>query len=470
MVACFAGRFVVEEVSVRRWGSGQVLGLAPDAASARAGQGLARIAKWSAAGCDDRAVWGLCQGSGAKPYQTVVDLEGPAFRCSCPSRKFPCKHAIGLLLLWSAGALPSEAEPAWVAAWLADREARAAKGTADAVGEAGGASEEGAAKQPDPEAAAQRAARRADRVASGIAELESWLADQARHGLSGFEHRGYEELSRLAARMVDAQAPGIAGAVRRAAGVIGRGEGWPGALLEELALIHLIVQAHARLGELPAPLVETVRSRIGWTVETARVRDEGEYVDDEWLVLGQVVEPDDRLTVRRVWLRGRTTGRIGLILSFAAPGRQLDLLPGGPGDIIPARLSYYPGALPLRALLTPPAEPTEPRAEPTEPMPPTRPDGVSVEEALASFAEALGTDPWNERMPFVLAQVRPARVGDGWALVDEAGDGLPLLAGIDPWPLLAVSAGEALTVAGEWNRFGFRPITCWHHDRAVALA
>lgn len=464
LVACFAGRSVVEEVGVRRWSSGQVLGLAPDAASARAGQGLARIAKWGAAGCDDRAVWGLCQGSGARPYQAAVDLEGPAFRCSCPSRKFPCKHAIGLLLLWSAAALPTNAEPAWVAAWLADRESRAAKGPTDTTAAAGEASGQGPAKQPDPEAAAQRAARRADRVASGIAELESWLGDQVRHGLSGFEHRGYDELGRLAARMVDAQAPGLAGAVRRAAGVIGRGEGWPGALLEELALIHLVVQAHARLGELPAPLVETVRSRIGWTVETARVREEGEYVDDEWLVLGQVVEPDDRLTVRRVWLRGSTSGRIGLILSFAAPGRQLDLLPGGPGDLIPARLSYYPGALPLRALLAPPPEP------PPEPKPPTTPDGVTVEEALGLFAEALGVDPWNERMPFVLAQVRPARLGDGWALVDEVGNGLPLLAGVDPWPLLAVSAGEALTVAGEWNRFGFRPITCWQNDRAVALA
>ncbi|MFC0624661.1 SWIM zinc finger family protein [Kribbella deserti] len=440
---------------MQRWSSEQVLGLASDAASVRAGQGLARIAKWSSAGCDERAVWGLCQGSGAKPYQTSVDLDGPAFRCSCPSRKFPCKHALGLLLLWSAGVLPAEAEPAWVASWLADREARAGK--ADQTDDA---KTEKTAEPADPEAAAKRAAMRADRVASGVAELEAWLADQIRHGLSGFEHRGYDELGRLAARMVDAQAPGLAGAIRRAAGVIGRGEGWPGALLEELALIHLTVQAHARLGELPAPLAETVRARIGWTVETARVRNEGEKVDDEWLMLGQVVEPDDRLTVRRVWLRGGDTGRIGLILNFAAPGRQLDLLPGGPGDVVPGTLAYYPGALPMRALLTPTAEPKQG----------ARPTGTTVDEALASFAEALGTDPWNERLPFVLAEVRPARRGTGWALVDAAGDAVPLFAGVDPWPLLAVSAGEALTVAGEWNRAGFRPVTCWHQDRAVALA
>jgi uncharacterized Zn finger protein len=25
-----------------------------------------------------------------------VDLSGPAFRCTCPSRKFPCKHGLAL--------------------------------------------------------------------------------------------------------------------------------------------------------------------------------------------------------------------------------------------------------------------------------------------------------------------------------------------------------------------------------------
>ena len=143
-----------------------------------------------------------------------------------------------------------------------------------------------------------------------MAELAGWLDDQVRQGLGGFDQRAYTELSRLAARMVDAQAPGVAGAVRRAAGVVGRGHGWPGELLEELSLVHLVVSAHGRLAELPPSLADTVQSRIGWTIETARVREEGEKVEDDWLVLGRVIEPDDRLTVRRVWLRGATTGRI----------------------------------------------------------------------------------------------------------------------------------------------------------------
>jgi len=306
---------------------------------------------------------------------------------------------------------------------------------------------------------AQRASRRADRVSSGMAELKGWLDDQVRVGLGGFDQRAYTELSRLAARMVDAQAPGVAGAVRRAAGVVGRGHGWPGELLEELSLVHLIVSAHDRLADLPPSLADTVLSRIGWSTETARVLAEGEKVQDDWLVLGRVIEPDDRLTVRRVWLRGATTGRLGLILTFAAAGRPLDPLPARPGEYVPGTLSFYPGALPMRALLT--------QTDPRQPAP--RPAGLTARQALASYVESLAADPWNERWPLVLQDVRPAAHGEGWALVDADGDGLELLPGWDAWKLLAVSAGDPITVAGEWNRAGLRPMTCWRDDRPVIL-
>ena len=66
----------------------QIIALATDAASAKAGRSLAAASKWQHVGQDERALWGECQGSGAKPYQTVIDLSEPAFKCSCPSRKF----------------------------------------------------------------------------------------------------------------------------------------------------------------------------------------------------------------------------------------------------------------------------------------------------------------------------------------------------------------------------------------------
>src|SRR5436190_8721066 len=99
------------------WTIDRVLQLAPDPASGKAGQALGNIRKWNAVGCDTAAIWGLCQGSGAKPYQVQIDLSEPAFKCSCPSHKFPCKHSLGLMLLWVADSIQQDARPAWVEEW-----------------------------------------------------------------------------------------------------------------------------------------------------------------------------------------------------------------------------------------------------------------------------------------------------------------------------------------------------------------
>ena len=107
----------------------QILALAPDAGSAKAGQSLANRRKWLALGRSDRAAWGECQGSAREPYRTQIDLAEPAFRCSCPSRKFPCKHGLGLFLLLASdpAAFDRGAPPAWVAEWLSRRDQSAAQ-------------------------------------------------------------------------------------------------------------------------------------------------------------------------------------------------------------------------------------------------------------------------------------------------------------------------------------------------------
>src|ERR1700756_3952179 len=114
-----------------RWDRERVPPLAPAAPPHRPPlprpSGPAWPAPGAAAGAD--AVWGVCRGSAAAPYRTVVDLSGPAYRCSCPSRKFPCKHVLALLLLWSEGAVGHHAAlPDWAATWIAGRAARARDG------------------------------------------------------------------------------------------------------------------------------------------------------------------------------------------------------------------------------------------------------------------------------------------------------------------------------------------------------
>ena len=103
-----------------------MLALAPDAAVAHAARGLAVPTTWSNLGSDDVGVWGLYRGTSAEPYEVMVDRSGPAWRCSCPSRKVPCKHTLGLLLLWAEGNVPTTVRPERAARWLAARAAAAA--------------------------------------------------------------------------------------------------------------------------------------------------------------------------------------------------------------------------------------------------------------------------------------------------------------------------------------------------------
>ncbi|MGW4163944.1 SWIM zinc finger family protein [Streptomyces sp. NPDC004788] len=451
-----------------RWTSDQVLALAPDDASRRAGSKLGTPGPWSGtgtgrgtgagagagagagvgsgagAGAGAGAVWGLCKGSGRTPYRTVVDVTGPAYACSCPSRKFPCKHALGLLLLWAAGEVGPTAEPPdWAATWLASRQARATAAASD-----------GAATGPaDPEAARRRAERRAARITAGAQELEQRLADLLRGGLAAAEQAGYAQWEETAARMVDAQAPGLAGRVRELGAIPGSGPGWPVRLLEECALTHLLDRAWLSVDGLPAPLAATVRTRVGLTVP-----QDGPTVRDRWLVLAQYDSADSRLTTRRIWLFGEESGRTALLLSFGAAGRAPQLaLPVG--AVLDAALRPYEGAAALRAELVEQfAGPAAPAASAVPPP------GGPVAAALDAYGHALRDDPWLDSWPVTLTDVVPARAEYGWQLAD-GGEAVPLTraaqGGPGLWRLVALSGGGPVTVFGEVGHQGFTPLAAW---------
>lgn len=86
----------------------QILALAPNPAAGANGKkisqkgGFVRLEK----SADDTFYLGECQGSGKSNYITTADFiepEAPVFRCSCPSRQFPCKHSLALLYEIMAG-------------------------------------------------------------------------------------------------------------------------------------------------------------------------------------------------------------------------------------------------------------------------------------------------------------------------------------------------------------------------------
>jgi len=279
------------------WTAEQILKLAPDAASAKAAQGLLAPKKWTSLGVNETAIWGACQGSGSNPYQTQIDLAEPAFKCSCPSRKFPCKHGLALFLLFAEqpSLFARTSAPDTVASWLKGRSDRAAKKETAATTKS---------KEPkNPESQAKTAARRLDRVKDGALELQRWLEDLVRSGLAGNLSRGTASWESQAARLVDAQAPGLARLLKEAA-VLGTREGWQERLLEQIALLHLLLEGFRRSATLPEDLQDEIQSLIGWKQDQQELMQNTGIVD-EWKVLGQRTLLEDRLQVHRLPHRPR---------------------------------------------------------------------------------------------------------------------------------------------------------------------
>lgn len=421
----------------------QILALAPDAASATAGKSLANARKWSNLGATERAIWGECQGSGAKPYQAQIDISEPAFKCSCLSRKFPCKHGLGLYLLFAGqGALfQTTTAPEWVEKWLETRQARVEKAAQKA--------EAKAPSEVDAVALAKRSASREAKVNGGLGELELWLDDLIRNGLASAPTQPYAFWDTMAARLVDAQCPGLARRVRALAGVAAVGSDWQPQLLSHLGKIHLITQGWKRRETLEPDLVAELRTQIGWTLKEEELDATG-AVEDEWWVLGQRSEESEGIRSVKNWLWGIASCRAAVYLQFAHASQSL-VPQFVPHTRLHAAAIYYPGATPLRATFR-----DKSALAPLEDA--DYPFATSIGEASAHYSAALARNPWLEGWPVALRDVWLLQEHSSWHARDAAGEQWPISPlWQDYWFLLADSGGAPVTLFGEWNGATLRP-------------
>jgi hypothetical protein len=415
---------------------------APDARSVRAARGLANPRTWSGLGCTASLVFGRCQGSGRVPYQVTVDLTGPAYRCTCPSRKFPCKHGLALLLLWAEhGDAVGEVAVATADAgrWAADR---ARRSPPSAPGSAGRADPVG-----DPEARARRRAEREATMSGGIDELERWLGDLVRQGLAGARRQPYAFWDEMASRLVDAQVPGLAERVRGVSGRLAGRLDWADVLLAEIGRWQLAVHAWRSREHLGDELLGDLRVFLGWH----RRGDElagFTRVADQWVVAGVRQDELEQVVSQRTWLYGETTGRWALLLDFAAAGGTLRTAQTV-GSVVDAALALYPGADPPRAVLG-----EDHRVVGTGALP----AATGVAAAVDRLATWLAANPWRERLPVALADVVLVSDQDRWWLQDPAGDRLPWSRLVPPWTLLALAGGRPSTVVAEWEEGSLHPL------------
>jgi hypothetical protein len=339
--------------------------------------------------------------------------------------------------------------PAWVLEWQAAR----AKKVEQSTNKAETAREGEAAATVDPAAQAKRLAQREAKVNAGLEELKRWLLDLVRQGLASAQAKPYSFWESVAARMVDAQAPGLARAVSDLAGIPASGEGWPDRLLERLGRLLLLVEGYSRISDLPEPTQADLRSLVGWTQDQKELAGRP-GVRDRWHVLGRRVEIEDRLKVQRNWLWGQSTRRAALVLNFAAGNQPLDVSLV-PGTGIDAELVFFPSSWPLRALVKEHHVSTGAIAGAMgEP---------SLQQAMKGYGNVLACNPWIERMPLSLEGVTPFCRDGRWLIRDAEGCQITLSPRLNHgWWLMACSGGNPIGLFGEFDGDSLRPLSLWN--------
>jgi hypothetical protein len=425
--------------------SDQITAIAPDAASLKAGRDLASARKWQSLGGDAAALWGLATGSGKDPYQTRVALSDLAAKCSCPSRKFPCKHALGLMLVSinDPAALTQKEAPPWVVEWL---DARADREQKSATREA-----EKSSAPRDEKAAAKRRQQRESRVAEGISLLGQSLLDLTREGLASPTARDPATWENLARRMIDCQAPALAGSLRHIGDTLLRDPDVDSELPFELGRLHLLVHALIHMEENPdRNLRAELLNQIGG--KSTDTEAPHETIEDEWFIAARRVEERDRLITSSTWLLGTRSGRWARILRFA-PVPQSIAEPWPPGSTVRTTLTFQPGLFPLRA--------TAADGGHAIVLPPPSCQESNIPALLDRFANALAANPFLRVIPFLM----PLAIVKDNSLADSNGNTLPCRASPETILLVdAICGGKPALTCGEWDGRHIRPLAILDGD------
>ncbi|MGR8930790.1 MAG: SWIM zinc finger family protein [Gammaproteobacteria bacterium] len=401
--------------------------LAPDQASLAAARKLLDNKKWplSEIASDGRFIWGECQGSGSAPYRACVALVDLGYKCTCPSRKFPCKHS--LALMWRFQQNPNEFSesvvPPWVLDWSSKRR---------------GSVPPSASASPSPEKDISSAlindapekplkdSLRADKtrernlqqreasIQAGLDDFIRWLQDVFDRGLLAFMQNCSTGCRQAAKRLVDAKAAGLASQLDELASdvLLIPEPQRPRYLHQQLASLYLLACAYQKQQQLPDTLRQDVRRSIGWTISRDQLLEmpEAARITGSWQVLAvREYLQNDGLRRLETWLGLTEPENAGIQFAVlidyhhVSAGTVAPPFVGGEG--LAGTVVYFPSATPLRGILV-----DYQRAENvTDPA-----CGLSLADALADRLIRRQQNPWLPNWP--LAVCNPE------VFVDDSGE------------------------------------------------
>lgn len=467
--------------------SARIPGLAPDKSSLDAGRKLASGSHWVVSACSDdgQYAWGECMGSGSSPYRVCIDASDSGSKCTCPSRKFPCKHAIGLMfrIAGKPDDFAAAPVPDWVAAWISRRRlgsaAPAPVPAADPQRQTSAPADLGPA--PDPEAAAKaeaarernRAAREAS-ILEGLDGLDQWILDRLDRGLASFEATAEADCALIARRLTDAKAGTLA---QRVIEMRGRFFSLPRQhrndfILRELGVLHLLAAAYRRQDGLDAGLRDDVRREVGWTMQKAELMADAAALRMKglWIVAGTTdTTQADGLRRIETWFAladpcAADSACFALLQDFVPASSGAQGSPFLPGEAMEAEFAFYPSAAPVRAVMTSRSGAAQ--------------DGTvhglrhapPLGEALDRMERVMARQPFIERWPLALGGVTVLDHGEDGFWIASGGHALPLADGAEAELIPLI--GMDIDLIGIWDGWRLLPLRAetplgpWHKGRS----
>ncbi|HMQ46246.1 MAG TPA: hypothetical protein PKA00_02360 [Saprospiraceae bacterium] len=426
------------------WTHSKLAALAPNQMVLEKAQSIASKRHWTDMGANGQYLWGRCKSSGEKLYETISPLQGNEFRCTCPKPGRPCRHnlALLLLLLKNSDHFPlNDQLPEFAAQLQLQRPPDLSSPIAK-----------------PPFLQDENAQKRLQRMLSGMGELELWLKDLVRQGLSVAYAQPNSFWDDFASKMVDAKLGSIARRIRSFPNMM-QAPDWHGLLLEEIGALFLLVQSFKQIEQLEPDLQETILSLAGVNQKKETLLAQQKAISDKWLVIGHTEGTEESLRYRRTWLMGIQSERMALILDYAW-GQQAFEWNWRIGTSLIGDLVFYPDAYPLRALV----KKIKLDYSPIERLF----SYPSFESFLQAYAAALGCNPWVSSFPGLLEKVVIILDNKRPFILDTAQNSLPLdIAPNVLWKLLAISQGGVLHVFGEWNGKAFLPLAALSRESVI---
>jgi hypothetical protein len=175
-----------------------------------------------------------------------------------------------VVIVWETKkGFPDTREPAWVEEWISKRTEKQAE-KAEKPG-----------KPVDETAQAKRQQVRKEKVRDGMEELLLWIKDIVRNGIIGIPEKGNGWFENMARRMIDAQAPGLAGMIRSLGNTPFYKEGWQTDFMDQLVCIYLVIQGYKNTLSIDEFLRADVHSMVGFTQDQEELKEQ-KGITDTW--------------------------------------------------------------------------------------------------------------------------------------------------------------------------------------------